>query len=180
MTKKGIILKKIISVFLILWGTTALIWSIFIFKEHSELYEKIYRKIEATPSVFSAIKIYHLTFIIPLFNVFSGIVLLQNKKIGWILAILSSVLNCINAIRAIIDSPSDFGANLKWGAITAIFLTISIMLVTKPILSIYKPTKTTWLTIIFIVLLFLSYSIMIENYSEHPKSVHFHVTSSSS
>lgn len=163
MTKKGSILKNIISIFLILWGTTALIWSIFIFKEHWEFYEKVYREIEGKPSVFSAIKNYHLTFIIPLFNVFSGVALLQNKKTGWVLAILSTVLNCINAIRVLIDFHSSITDNLKWGVITAIFFTLTILLVTKSFLTTYKPTKATWLTIIFIVLLFLSYSIMIEN-----------------
>jgi hypothetical protein len=160
MTRNWKITEKSIGVFQIIWGSLTLgltIWSTkLLFDIGFEHLDYSWEDI----SISKVIKNYHYQILLPLLTIFAGVLLILNKRIGWLTGVLTSALYGISMISSpwTIENKEMENETLIYifaGLVSLIFIAITGLLLTKQIRIKYNPTKKTWLIIglLFILLL---------------------------
>ena len=155
--QKTKITESVIGGFLIIWGIFTLGLTIWLIKQQLDLalsYIDVHPK---DISIFKLIKNNHFPILTSLLTIFGGITLILNKKIGWTISILISVVDLVSIILFLwsndeqTNTPSNFyiliGSSL-------IFMTIIGTLLSKPMRNKYEPKKETWLIV------FISFSLL--------------------
>ncbi len=169
MTRSWIITEKTISVLQIIWGGLMLsltIWSAKLLidfgVEHLELtWENI-----SLPKI---LKNYHFRLLLSLLTIFGGLTLMINKRIGWILSVVTSLLYGITTILAFQKVKMDTSFKLDIydllaGLIAILFFTIFGLLLTRQFRNKYKPTNKTWWIIVGLVILLLVDRLLIDGF----------------
>jgi hypothetical protein len=159
MNKRWLITEKVIAIFLILWGIFILaedFYSIF------NNYHYALRYLDANNEKISYLKFslkYNLM-LLDVIPIIGGILLMATKKIGWLLSFLSVVLNSflylIPSDKIQKDAFKHIQVILILVCISIFFLTLTIVLASKPFRNRYKPTSGTW----FIILISVSFVVI--------------------
>jgi predicted neutral ceramidase superfamily lipid hydrolase len=110
---------------------------------------------------------YHLETILSLATLVGAILLLCNKKPGWILTAAISIIGLVQFIIMLVKFKGDkhqLGNDL-WlyllpGILIAVYLTFLILLLQKPFRIKYAMTRKSWLTILLLVLIYFTDSII--------------------
>tara|TARA_R100001369_G_scaffold73411_3_gene101962 strand:- start:97 stop:606 length:510 start_codon:yes stop_codon:yes gene_type:complete len=168
MNKNWKLFEKVISVFQIIFGIAIIslvLWSvnttITIIFEHSDY---TWRDV----SFYKLVKNNHFYILSSLLCISSGILLLKNKKIGWVLSVttwlvygLGTLLNTLkknDKNESVIQSNSD---SIIVGIFVVSFLTIAMCLTFKPFRTKYEPNLYSWLIIGLITLIFIAEKLLI-------------------
>ncbi len=156
MTKNWRTAEIIIAIVLILWGCFLFfegvhsIYFVFTlaFQDHILKWEQV--------SLLKTFHSYYIQVLLPFTAIMGGIFLLRNKKIGWILSLITSLLYT-GIFLVPYDNASNYYKDLEFvliiSCIGIFFITISIVLALKPFRNKYKANKINWLIISAVVLL---------------------------
>ena len=152
MTQLWKITEKVISIFLIIWGAILLSFEIHGWYQIIQFTQISWHEFSAS----KFIKNYHLDFLLLSLTLFSGVMLLFEKKAGWILSVSISLFTPFNYLIYLYFN-SDVGRSfyIAYFGIAVLFWAIFILLISKPIRSNYYSNKFDWkyLSIIFIIFL---------------------------
>lgn len=159
MTKSWTIFEKITGILQIIFGLVLiyiLIWAINI---------KLNQVFKITGSDISFFKIFythHYNFILSLLGIVSGVLLIRNNKIGWILSIstwFSYSIGTIFTTWKIALGNSNFeiysGHYIIYGLMIIIFLIMGILLISKEFRKKYSPNRKSWVLLILITAFFI-------------------------
>ena len=157
--------EKVIGIILITWSCIKLYYTssnlINIFEISDLSWEEV--------SIFKVVKNYHFQYIIPILSIVSGLLLILNKRVGWI---GSTVMSFVTGIGIIILSWKLYNAEgnsieitisdfLLPSFLTVLFLIIGLVLLSKVYREEYLPTKNTWIIMILTIIILCVYSILI-------------------
>lgn len=149
MRRKWFITEKIISVALVIGGSLLFYsTSIGLFNLISILHSKDF-------SVVTTFKSFHIVFFLSLMTIFGGVFLFFNKRISWLISLITLILNGFIYLippnrHTHIFSSKHLDIILIRLLMTITCLTVFVILFQKPFLAKYNPTKKTWLTIALI------------------------------
>jgi len=162
MSKGWTIFEKITGVLQIIFGLVLiyiLIWGLNI------KLNQFYKITEITGSDISIFKIFytnHYNLILSLLGIVSGVLLIRNNKIGWILSITTWFSYCIGTIlttRKIALKNSNFeifsGQYNIYGLMIIIFLIMGILLISKEFRKKYSPNYKSWALLILSTAFFI-------------------------
>ena len=153
MNKTWLIIEKVIGVLIAVWGIIAL-YGLTI--GVANMIRTGY--VQGHISYFQLFVQDHLNFLLALFALFGGFMLMFNDKQGWLLSIITTALYVVTFF---ISSQTN-AANISqpyytffksYSLMALLFLLILIVLIQKPFWKKYKPTIKTWLWIIIIAAL---------------------------
>jgi len=163
MTKSIIYSEKVIGALQIIFGTFVLFVFFFGLKNLYELGITYYHLTWEKISILRVIRIYHAEFIFGTLIIISGLLLLLNKKSGWMLTVITSFVTGMLGGISLLNLyfiPGKVESNKTETTvldliILVVFFSISFILLSKPFKTKYNPTKRTWYTIIITVALLL-------------------------
>ncbi len=159
MTQPGNTIQKIIAIFFIIWGVGVLSYEIF-------AWYKVFQIIHISRnsfSILSFIKNYHPSFLAPLLTLVSGVMLLLINRIGWILGVCVSIFIPFGFLAyPSFYSRMDTTSFYIIFSMCVLFLTVFILLISKPIRLTYFPNKVAWSSIIIIFILLMTDKILVE------------------
>jgi uncharacterized membrane protein (UPF0136 family) len=145
------IVEKLISIALILWGCMILY---FAYSRLSISLETVFKYRHAAWSDISSVKIfenYYFEIILSLLALVGGLFLILNKKIGWIVSLITTTLNGLLLLFALIKLPSSnkdtSGLMLARIFVIILFFSMAIVLTLAPFRGKYYPTVKTWILI---------------------------------
>ncbi len=153
------IAEQIIGFMLIAWSCVTLYITTISFKYILESLNLSWEEI----SIFNVIKNYHFQFIIPVLTITSVVLLILNKRIGWVGSTVMSfvyglwvliVLLRNLFVDGIYETEVSNSVLIITSLITTFFLILGVALLHKVFREKYQPTKKTWLamTLTIIVL----------------------------
>ena len=118
-------------------------------------------------SILKLIRNAHFIFLSGAMGLVSGILLLKNKKMGWILSFSSWIIYCFGTLIIFwktgkVDGPISTQNYMLIGILILIFIIMAIVLTLKPFMLKYKPDSKSWITIAVITLVFLIDKLLIK------------------
>jgi Na+-translocating ferredoxin:NAD+ oxidoreductase RnfD subunit len=152
MNRNFFIAEKVISTLLIIWGGLSLYFITVWVKSFFDL-----GLIEYV-SFSKFCRNYHLIFLIPLVTLVGGTLLLFNKRIGWVISLITLLLNTMLSFIPVEKGKSIFDERslILFFAFEAVLFLIMFCILVQPIYrNKYNSTKGTWWTIGLIALLIL-------------------------
>jgi hypothetical protein len=167
MSKNYNIFEKVISIILIIWGGITLYE---LTDSMINMYSGGVRLEIVRPGLTTVFKVllhFYASLIVSIASIISGILLLSNKKTGWIIAIIVLLTEALYPVLFILlhkvnpTTPYETDVNLiLYGAIWClIFATQLSLLLLKPFRLKYSPTSATYLFIIVVTgLVLFSYN----------------------
>ena len=149
MRREWFIIEKIISIALIIWGGL-LFYSVL--RGLFYLFNRIPLKEVSLATTF---KNFHIMFFLPLATIIGGFLLLFNKKPGWIISLITLLLNGIIYLippnrHTHHFSSSDLNSFIVISIMTTICSSLFIILLQNPFQTKYNPTRYTWLIIVLV------------------------------
>jgi len=161
--------EKAIGIFQVAWGALTLFVAIYGLKIFCEMGVTYFQLRLEEVSFWKILKTYHYEFLIAILSLISGVLFILNKKAGWQLAIITSIVTAINSAINLIyfyDRPDKLFLNktttiLLGATIILVFFLISFILLSKPFRIKYSPTGKIWWAIIVIAGLLLVDSLII-------------------
>lgn len=155
MTKNWKITKKTIGAIQLAWGGFFLIFIILSVFDSIESTIAQSHLNEADISTLKVVNLFHHSIIVSIITLIAGILLLLNKRIGWLMSIVACASNFISIILSpilIVNNSQDLdladidlNTYVSFGLVALIPLVVLMLLLSKPILNNYNPTKKTWL-----------------------------------
>jgi len=161
MTKIWTITEKTIGTIQILWGAVGLVLTIWGFKQFFDVVVAEHNLSWENISIIKLIGNHHYLFILPLLTMFAGVTLLLNKRIGWIMSIVTSLLFATAPIFNWPTMPSNelyINDKTDWFLLSlfpVVFLTIFGLLLTNHFRKKYNPTRMSWLIILGLLIILL-------------------------
>ncbi|KAB5483112.1 MULTISPECIES: hypothetical protein [Flagellimonas] len=169
MNKNWKLFEKVISGFQIIFGITTisfLLWSLnltitIIFENSDYTWNDV--------SFYKLFKNHYFFTFLGILSISSGILLLKNKKIGWILSVSTWLLygfgTLINIFKKNDENEYIFASNSDFiilGIIIVTFLILALCLTLKPFRTKYKPNLKSWFKIGIITLILITAKLLIK------------------
>lgn len=164
--------EKAIGTFLIVVGAVFLyvnLYTIIIFIEFSQKFSHFTWK---DISILKLIRTYHFEILLDTLMITSGLLILLNKKSGWILALTTSAVTvflCIKNLVSLFGTPLMTGVNktellLLNSILLLVFLLILFFLLSKTLRIKYHPTKKTlWIIVMVVAVLLIDKIFLIQS-----------------
>ena len=136
--------EKVIGIALIIWSCTILYFTFTGLKQLFEISNLSWEEI----SIFKVIKNYRFQIFIPILSIISGVLLIMNKRIGWIGSV---VMSFVYGLGIIIYSCKTYNAEITISnlilpiVISLLFLVLGLVLLNNVFREKYRPSKYTWI-----------------------------------
>lgn len=156
MTKKWLITKNVLAIVLMLLALSFLYMVLPVFSHTLERLsllmesDDVLRKL----AIFPLIK-FHSGILGHVVRFWGAYWLLRGKSEGWLLSVIMAIFSVLSGVKSLFAEPSvnaEPNSGLHWALLLGLFvqLTITVLLLMKPIRSAYRPDRAAWLVAIVI------------------------------